>query len=240
MPLERLQKIIASEGRYSRRQAEELIRQGKVIVDGKKVTVLGTKADPDSSRITVNGKPVSGRPAHHYLLFHKPRRCMVTRDDPEGRKTVYDYLPKKFEVLKPVGRLDYDSEGLLFLTNDGALAQKLSHPKFHIRKTYEVKVQPPPTPRQIERLTNGVVLDGRLARALSAQIVGKNPKSVWLKIELEEGRNRQIRRMCEAVGLTVKTLVRTGYGPFKLCGMPRGGWLVLNPKQLVKSLPLTP
>ena len=253
MPLERLQKIIARSGHYSRRHAEELIAQGKVIVDGKKITVLGTKVDADSSRITVGGKPVIAHPAYHYVLLHKPRRCMVTRDDPEGRKTVYDYLPRQYAMLKPVGRLDYDSEGLLLLTNDGALAQKLSHPKFHVCKTYEVKVQPHPTPRQIERLLHGVTLDdgqpqrgplsgpgsGRLARALSAEVVQENPKSVWLKIGLEEGRNRQIRRMCEKVGLTVRTLVRTSYGPFKLKNIPYGGWRLLSRKEIVKYLGVT-
>ncbi|MBI4411726.1 MAG: rRNA pseudouridine synthase [Deltaproteobacteria bacterium] len=244
MPLERLQKIIARSGHYSRRHAEELIAQGKVIVDGKKITVLGTKVDADSSRITVGGKPVIAHPAYHYVLLHKPRRCMVTRDDPEGRKTVYDYLPRQFGILKPVGRLDYDSEGLLLLTNDGSLAQKLSHPQFHVRKTYEVKVQPRPTPRQIERLIHGVMLDdgqpgsGRRASVLLAEIVQENPKSVWLKIELEEGRNRQIRRMCEKVGLTVRTLVRTSYGPFKLKNIPYGGWRLLSRKEIVKSLSL--
>ena len=237
--MERLQKIIARSGRYSRRQAEESIAQGKVIVDGKRITKLGTKVDAASARITVNGKPIHSNPTFKYILFHKPRRCMVTRDDPDGRKTVYDYLPREFAILKPVGRLDYDSEGLLLLTNDGALAQKLSHPQFHVRKTYEVKVQPRPMPRQIQRLMHGIILDNRRTRPLAVAVVCENPKSVWLKIELEEGRNRQIRRMCEKVGLTVRTLVRISYGPFKLSGIPYGRWRLLNHKEIVKPLSLT-
>lgn len=217
---ERLQKVIAASGRYSRRQAEELMKQGKVIVDGKKITQLGTKVNPQESHIVVCGRLISNRAQKKYFLFHKPRQCMVTRDDPEGRKTIYDYLPQKMRNLKPVGRLDYDSEGLLLLTNDGEFAQKLTHPQFHIEKIYEVKVVSKPNARQLERLRAGFELDGRKTLPMKVDIIDENPKSTWLSMVLYEGRNRQIRRMCDKVGLTVKTLVRTQFGAYTLKGIP--------------------
>lgn len=227
MPLERLQKVIARSGVLSRRQAEELIAQGKVIVNGKKITVLGTKVDANTARITVRGKPISSKVSFHYLLIHKPKKCMVTRHDPQERKTVYDLIPKKWQHLKPVGRLDHDSEGLLLLTNDGELAQKLAHPQYHIRKIYEIKVDSHPGPRQLERLRKGILLDGIRTQPAEVKLLRQNPKSTWLEIELQEGRNRQIRRMCEKVNLNVKTLIRKKYGPFKLSGIPYGKWKLL-------------
>lgn len=224
MSLERLQKIIARSGIWSRREAEDLMRRGKVCVNGKKATLPGTKADSSLSRITVNGKPLWTPRHFDYLLFNKPRKCVVTRSDPEGRKTVYDFLPKKFHHLKPVGRLDYDSQGLLILTNDGALAQKLTHPRFDLEKIYEVKVSPKPGGRQIQRLERGVMIDGLRTRPSVVEVIRENPGSTWLKMTLHEGRNRQIRRMCEKVNLTVKTLVRTEIGPFKLKGLMPGKW----------------
>ncbi len=220
--LERLQKFIASQGKYSRRQAEELIAQGKVRVDGKKVTEMGIKVDPIKSVVMIGSRRVSRPVNFQYLILHKPRRCVVTRDDPEGRKTIYDYLPPKFHHLKPVGRLDFDSEGLLLLTNDGELANKMSHPRHHISKIYEFKVQPKPTERQLQRLRNGIRLEGRKTLATDVEVTDENPKTAWIKMTLREGRNRQIRRMCEEVGLAVKTLIRTKMGPFDLTGIAYG------------------
>lgn len=224
MPLERLQKIIARSGHFSRRQAEELITKGKVIVDGKKVTTLGTKVDPARSRISAAGIKIAQVQALFYILFHKPRQCMVTMDDPEGRKTIYDYLPPQFSRLKPVGRLDYDTEGLLLLTNDGDLALKMTHPRFHMDRVYEVKVDPHPSERQLERMRKGVELDGRKTMPALIEIASVNPKTTWIQMTLKEGRNRQVRRMCEKVGLNVKALVRTRMGPFELKGIDYGKW----------------
>ncbi len=226
--MERIQKIIARSTGLSRRQAEDLVREGKVFVDGEKITTLGFKADPVVSKITVKGKVLQQAAQLQYLLFHKPKKCVVTRDDPENRKTIYDYLPPKMKSLKPVGRLDYDSEGLLLLTNDGDLAEKLTHPRHHLRKIYQVKVSPKPGPRQIQRLQQGLWLDGRRTLPARVETIEENPKSTWLRITLMEGRNRQIRRMCEAVGLTVKTLVRTSFGPLTLSGLAIGKWKLLK------------
>lgn len=230
---------MARAGLYSRRQAEELIAQGKVFVDGKKVTVLGTKVDAHVAKIRVKGKPLVSSPTFIYALFHKPKECVVTRSDPEGRNTIYDFLPAQMKNLKPVGRLDYHSEGLLMLTNDGELANKLTHPRFHMNKVYEVKVQPKPAPRQLDRLRAGIMLDGRRTLPTEVSIVRENPETTWIEMKLEEGRNRQIRRMCEKVNLTVKTLVRTQMGPFKLKGIPYGKWIFLPP-QVVSSVLFNP
>ncbi len=229
--MERIQKIIARSTGLSRREAEVLIQQGQVFVDGQKITQLGVKADAHSSRIVVKGKLIQKPHQYHYLLFHKPRHCVVTRNDPEGRTTIYDYIPRQFHHLKSVGRLDYDSEGLLLLTNDGELAHKLTHPRFHLKKIYEVKVTPKPVERQLERLRNGLVIDGQRTLPASVAVIVENPKSVWLKMELSEGRNRQIRKMCEKVGLTVKTLVRVAFGPLKITGLAPRQW------KLLKSIP---
>ncbi len=221
--MERLQKIIAQSGVYSRRKAEELIAQGKVIVDGKKITTLGTKVT-GHERIVVSGKPIHVGRQHEYVVFYKPRKCMVTRDDPEGRTTIYDLLPKVLAHLKPVGRLDYDTEGLLLLTNDGEIAARLTHPRFHIEKIYEVKVTPKPNERQLDRLRLGIMLDGRKTLPAKIEVFDDNPKSTWIRITLKEGRNRQIRRMCEDIGLTVKTLIRTHFGPLDLKAISVGKW----------------
>lgn len=235
MSLIRLQKIIAASGSYSRRGAEELICQGKVRVNGQKITELGTKVNPATQDIRVRGEKINVPVCFISLLFHKPRECMVTRDDPEGRKTIYDFLPRQFKHLKPVGRLDYHSEGLLLLTNHGELAHRLAHPRFHLQKTYEVKVQPKPAARQLQRIEEGVWLDGRRTLPTQVKVISENPKSAWLEMILEEGRNRQIRRMCEKVGLTVKTLVRTTMGPFRLKGIQRGKYQLI-PTEVMEQI----
>lgn len=228
--LERIQKIIARSTGVSRRQAEELIRLGKVYVNGHKADVLGMKVDQNLARISVLGRRVLPPSHFQYLLLNKPKGCVVTRHDPLGRKTVYHYLPRSFHHLKPVGRLDYNSQGLLLLTDDGALSQQLTHPRFHFSKVYEVKVSPHPSARQMARLEKGFLLDGRLTQPLSIQVIEKNAKSTWLKMTLKEGRNRQIHRMCDKVGLTVKVLVRVSFGSLNLKGIPSGKWCLLKEK----------
>lgn len=229
-PMERLQKVIAQSGVCSRRTAEQLISQGHVLVNGKKITTLGTKVSPEHDHIVVRGHGLEKSDRKTYVLYHKPRKCLVTKTDPEGRRTVYDLLPKRFHHLKTVGRLDFDTSGILILTNDGTWAHQVTHPRFHVEKVYEVKVMPRAKPRQIDRLTNGILLDGLRTHPADVKIIQENEKTTWLRMILQEGRNRQVRRMCEKVGLQVKTLVRTQFGPFKLRGIARGKWEVLKGK----------
>lgn len=225
MPEERLQKIIAKSGICSRRQAEELILLGKVLVNGKRVTEMGVKADPNKDKIKVKGKLINPHKDLMYLIYHKPKKCIVTKSDPEGRITIYDLLPKKYHHLNPVGRLDFNSEGLLLLTNDGDLAQKISHPRHKLNKIYQVKVQGQIKPHQLKKMKDGIIIDGKKTMPCDIEIFRENQNSTWFKIVLQEGRNRQIRKMCEAVGLTVKTLVRTHLGPLNLKGITYGNWL---------------
>jgi 23S rRNA pseudouridine2605 synthase len=232
MPSERLQKIIAAAGIASRRKAEELITSGRVSVNGQTVTELGTKADLEQDHIRVDGKLLQGAEQKVYLMLHKPKGYVTTVTDPEGRPTVMDLVRHVRARLYPVGRLDFASEGLLLMTNDGALAQKLTHASSHMPKTYLVKVSGKPPEEAIARLRAGVVLppergataSGRPRRSehgpvrtAPARITlfreGDNP---WYEITLTEGRNRQIRRMFEQVGHHVEKIKRVRYGPLEL------------------------
>lgn len=234
MPQERLQKIIAAAGIASRRKAEELISSGLVSVNGKVVTELGTKADPATDRIKVAGKALQGPERHVYLLLHKPKGYVTTVSDPEGRPTVMDLVRGAGARLYPVGRLDYLSEGLLLLTNDGDLAQKLTHASSHVSKTYLVKVSGKPTAEEISKLRGGIFLpaetkplktrEGQEQRRRS-QAVRTGPVRIellrdaanpWYEITLIEGRNRQIRRMFEQIDHHVEKIKRVQYGPLKL------------------------
>ncbi len=234
MPLERLQKIIAAAGIASRRKAEELITGGLVSVNGQIVTELGTKADPATDRIKVAGKTLAGPERHVYLLLHKPKGYVTTVTDPEKRPTVMDLVRVVGARLYPVGRLDYLSEGLLLLTNDGALAQKLTHASSHVPKTYLVKVSGKPTEEEIKKLRGGIFLpaetkplktrEGQEQRRRS-QAVRTGPVKIellreaanpWYEITLIEGRNRQIRRMFEQIDHHVEKIKRVRYGPLQL------------------------
>jgi 23S rRNA pseudouridine2605 synthase len=229
---ERLQKIIATAGVASRRHAEELIRAGLVTVNGQTVTELGTKADPDKDHIKVGNKllKVTGRPI--YLLLHKPKGYVTTASDPEGRPTVMDLVRNVGARVYPVGRLDYASEGLLLMTNDGELTQKLTHASSHVPKTYLVKVAGVPSEDNLKRLRQGVVLQAvkpksgerskekrapEKVRTAPAKIVlfkeGDNP---WYEVTIIEGRNRQIRRMFQEIGHHVEKIKRVKYGPLQL------------------------
>ncbi len=238
MPAERLQKIIAAAGIASRRKAEELITSGLVSVNGQTVTELGSKADPAVDRIKVNGKPLSGPERHVYLLLHKPKGYVTTVTDPEGRPTVLDLLRSVAARVYPVGRLDYLSEGLLLLTNDGELAQKLTHASSHVPKTYLVKISGKPAEQQIEKLRGGILLPAK--RSPLKTPAGREPKPAarrrstavhtaparikllreaanpWYEVTLLEGRNRQIRRMFEEIGHHVEKIKRVRYGPLEL------------------------
>ncbi len=238
MPAERLQKVIAAAGIASRRKAEQLIARGLVSVNGQIVTELGTKADPERDHIKVNGKLLSGPERHVYLLLHKPRGHVTTVTDPQGRPTVLDLVGGIGARVYPVGRLDYLSEGLLLLTNDGELAQKLTHASSHVPKTYLVKVSGKPEEEHIEKLRRGISLPAERAplkvpldkaakppqrrrseavRTAPARIrLLREATNPWYEVTLVEGRNRQIRRMFEEIGHHVEKIRRVRYGPLEL------------------------
>jgi 23S rRNA pseudouridine2605 synthase len=220
MASERLQKIMAASGIASRRKAEEMIAAGRVTLNGKVVTEQGTKADPERDEICVDGKRLERRERLVYFLLNKPKGYVTTVSDPEGRPTVMDLLPKRSERVYPVGRLDYASEGLLLMTNDGALAQMLTKAGSHVPKTYRVKISGKPEEKAIAKLRAGVAIeleDGRKVKTSPAKIRlvedGPNP---WYEVVLIEGRNRQIRRMFERVGHHVEKIKRVQLGPLVL------------------------
>jgi 23S rRNA pseudouridine2605 synthase len=229
---ERLQKIIAAAGIASRRHAEELIKGGLVSVNGQTVTELGTKADPDNDHIKVGNKLLKTPERSVYILLHKPKGYVTTASDPEGRPTVMDLIRNINVRVYPVGRLDYASEGLLLMTNDGELTQKLTHASSHVAKTYLVKVSGVPTEDNLRRLRQGVVLQpvkpkagdrpnarraAEKVRTAPARITmfkeGDNP---WYEVTIIEGRNRQLRRMFEEIGHHVEKIKRVKYGPLQL------------------------
>ncbi len=217
-PGERLQKVLARAGFGSRRACEELIAAGRVTVDGGAAR-LGQRIDPATDRVEVDGVPVSVDPSLVHYLLNKPRGVVTTASDPQGRPTVVDLVPSEPRVF-PVGRLDAGTEGLLILTNDGELAQRLTHPSFGIEKEYLAEVEGDPGPRAIRRLREGVMLDDGLTAPARVSVVA--PRA--LRLAIHEGRNRQVRRMCEAVGHPVRRLVRTRIGPLVDPGLSPGRW----------------
>ena len=213
----RLQKILSAAGIASRRAAETLIVNGRVSVNGVTVLELGTKADPAHDDVRVDGQRIRITARHRYILLNKPRGYMTTRKDPEGRPTVLDLLPDVREYIYPVGRLDYDSEGLLLLTNDGDLAQRLLHPSHEVEREYHARVRGVPGESAIERLRKGVVIDGRRTAPAVVRLVetglGAREDQSLLSITLHEGRTRQVRDMCDAIGHPVVRLKRVRFGP---------------------------
>jgi len=236
MALERLQKIIAAAGIASRRKAEELIQSGLVSVNGTTVTELGSKADPETDSIRVNNKLLKGAERHEYIALNKPRGYVTTVSDPEGRPTVMELVRTKAR-LYPIGRLDFNSEGLLLLTNDGDLAHKLMKAASHIPKTYLVKLAGQPQEEQLRRLCGGVTIaeerdPKRRVRTAPAQIrVIKEAENPWLEVTLHEGRNRQIRKMFEEIGHHVEKIRRVRYGPLEL-DLPPGESRPLSQKEI--------
>jgi len=220
MAAERLQKIIAAAGIASRRKAEELISSGRVAVNGRTVTELGTKADPEQDHIRVNGKLLHGPERSVYLLLNKPKGYVTTVSDPEGRPTVMSLLRGIKARVYPVGRLDYASEGLLLLTNDGALAKQLMKAASHVPKTYLIKVSGQPSEEALAKVRSGVSIEinkGRRIKTAPAKIrIIREADNPWYEITLIEGRNRQIRRMFEQVGHHVEKIKRVRYGPLQL------------------------
>lgn len=229
----RIQKIIADAGIASRRKAEELISSGAVTVNGRKARI-GDKADPYKDKITVAGREIVLRKnaKKYYIMLHKPRGFITTMNDEGGRKCVAELVDEIPARLFPVGRLDRESEGLLFMTNDGAFANMISHPSTHFPKTYRVTVRPRITDDQLTKLTTGVVVDGRMSMPASVRVVTSEQDRTVLEIVLEEGRNRQIRKMCEALGLETARLKRTAIGPIKLGMLQPGKWRELKPDEM--------
>lgn len=249
MPQERLQKIIAQAGLTSRRAAEALIVAGRVRVDGRVAHELGTRADPKRNVVEVEGYGVLKPEPPVYLLLHKPPYVVSTVSDPEGRQTVLECIertravgPKQFEGnlprVFPVGRLDFDAEGLILLTNDGELAHTMLHPRRHVPKTYMVKVRGVPDAASIRRLTTGIRLrrdDGSLTRPTApaeVRLVKQTRSNSWLEMTLFEGRNHQVKRMCDAIGHQVNRLIRVDFGGIELGNLPAGAWRFLSGPEL--------
>jgi pseudouridine synthase len=226
----RVQKAVAGAGLMSRRAAEDAIRQGRVAVDGETV-VLGDRVDVSTQRVTVDGIPVPVNPDLETHLLYKPPGVVSTASDPVGRRTVVELVPTKTRLF-PVGRLDYDSEGLILLTNDGDLANRVTHPRYGIVKSYLALVRGVPGKADIRRLTAGIELDDGTARALSATTVGRKGDETMVELTMGEGRNREIRRMFEAMGLEVTRLVRTAIGPISDRSLQPGQSRRLTPSEI--------
>jgi 23S rRNA pseudouridine2605 synthase len=241
--MDRLQKLLSIAGVASRRAAEELITQGRVEVNGEVVRTLGSKADPARDVIKVDGRRLRFDVRPRYILLNKPKGVVTTRQDPERRRTVIDLLAGVREYVYPVGRLDYDSEGLLLLTSDGDLAAQLTHPRHAVERVYEAVVVGAPDEEDLERLRRGIFLDGartaaaevRRARTVAKGARGGSRQALTtLVITLREGRNRQVRRMCASIGHPVRKLTRTRMGPITLGDLRPGEWRDLTPKEVAK------
>ena len=234
MPEERLQKILAKAGLASRRNAEELIRQGKVTVDGKVVTEMGVRVDPEKQVVAFEGRPLRQEEEKIYLLLNKPRGYVTTLNDPQGRPIVTSLLSGITSRVFPVGRLDFDTEGALILTNDGDFAERILHPRFEIQRTYQAEVRGLPTPEKIRLLEEGVELEGKKTWPATVRIVAKTATTTTLEITIHEGRKRQVRLMCQAIGHRVFALKRIAYGGLRLDALPIGKYRRLTPADLAQ------
>jgi pseudouridine synthase len=223
--VERLQKILSQAGVASRRASEQLMLEGRVTVNGTTIRELGTKADPSSDDIRVDGRRIKLPERHRYLLLNKPRGYVTTRSDPERRPTVMDLLRGVGDYVYPVGRLDYDTEGLLLLTNDGELAAQLTHPRHEVPRVYEARVLGIPDSHDIERLMKGVTLEGRRTQPALVQLLpGRKEGHAAVRVTIREGRNRQVRDMFDAIGHPVDELTRVAIGPLRDSRLKVGHW----------------
>jgi 23S rRNA pseudouridine2605 synthase len=230
---ERLQKVLAEAGIASRRKCEEIITAGRVHVNGEIVTTLGVKVDKELDEIQVDGRYIN-KQKKIYLLLNKPKGVITSSADPEGRKVVTDFLHGIKERVYPVGRLDYDTEGLLLLTNDGEFAHILTHPRHHVPKTYKATVKGVPHGAILEKLRNGIQLEDGMTSPADVEYADVNPEKneTVVQITIYEGRNRQVRRMFEAVSFPVVRLTRIKFGPIFLFGVPRGKFRHLTPSEV--------
>lgn len=231
--MERLQKVLAEAGIASRRKCEEIITSGRVMVNGEVVTTLGVKVDPAADEIQVDGKAINQQ-KKIYVMLHKPKGVITSANDPGGRKVVTDFLPGIRERVYPVGRLDYDTEGLLLLTNDGEFAHMLTHPKHHVPKTYRATVKGVPHGSLLEKLRTGVQLEDGITHPAEVEYADLDPdkNETVIEITIYEGRNRQVRRMFEAISFPVIRLKRIKFGPIFLTGLPRGKYRHLTPQEV--------
>jgi pseudouridine synthase len=230
----RLQKAIANAGLMSRRAAEDAIRQGRVAVDGKK-SGLGDRVDVQAQQVTLDGTPIPVNPELETHLLYKPAGIISSSSDPQGRRTVVDLVASEAR-LYPVGRLDYDSEGLILLTNDGELANRVTHPRYGIVKKYLALVKGRPGGADIRRLTEGVELDDGPARAIGARILDRKEDATMVEMTMGEGRNREVRRMFEAIGFEVTKLVRTSIGPINDRALKPGESRLLSAGEVTELL----
>ncbi len=229
----RIQKVLSENGIASRRKAEELIQQGRIQVNGHPA-VLGQKINPSRDVVTVNHERIylNQKARKVYIMLNKPRGYVTTMSDELGRRCVKELVEDAPERVYPIGRLDKDSEGLLLMTNDGEFANLIMHPSHHVNKTYRVTVRPSVSDEQLITLSSGVEIDGRMTAPAVVHVLDKEPGRVVLQITIHEGRNRQIRKMCEAVGLEVARLKRTTVGPLKLGMLQPGEWRELKPAEV--------
>ena len=230
----RLQKYLADSGLASRRASEEIITAGRVSVNGRAVRELGAKVDPERDRVAVDGAPV--KPSRkQYVALHKPPGFLCAREDDSGQTLVGELLPREWGHLYTVGRLDLDSEGLLFLTNDGQFSLRLTHPRYGIPKTYQVTLGGRVEPNVADQMVRGVRDHGDLLKAERARLLSASNKQSIVEVVLREGKNREVRRLCAALGLSVRRLQRLQIGPIKLGELPPGKWRTLTEPE-VKTL----
>ncbi len=230
MTLERLQKFLSRAGVVSRRAGEDLILDGKVTVNGRVVTEMGVKIDPDRDRVEVEGKKVGLPPPPVTFMLHKPYGCVSTTRDPQGRRTVMDFAPKDHGRLYPVGRLDYDATGLMLLTNDGELAERLTHPRYQVPRTYRVTAEGEMNDQSLAKLAGGVDLDGRPV-STEVQLLKKAGGRTIIEITVWEGRYHLIKRLMEGIGYPVFKLKRMAFGPLHLGRLARGAWRPLSQQE---------
>lgn len=234
----RLNKILAEAGLASRRGSERFIQEGRVSVNGVRVAAPGTLVDPAHDRIQVDGHPLPTPEPKRYLLLHKPRGYMSSRTDPRKRPVVLDLVGAERVRLFPVGRLDFDAEGLLLLTNDGALAHRLLHPRFGMPRVYEAEVQGLLTERALSRFRQGVILEDGIAKPIEARLLRRTARTTWLRLTFTEGRYREVKRYCAALGHRVVRLRRVKFGPLRLGTLPPGAARPLSAKELDQLLAL--
>ena len=236
---ERLQKIIAGAGISSRRAAEKMITEGRITVNNAVIRQLGAKSDIEEDEIRLDGKLIFSETSKVYLILHKPKGYMTTLHDPQGRPVVSDLLIDVAERVFPVGRLDYDSEGLLLLTNDGNFSQRIQHPRFRIPKVYSVKIEGNLTNREMKSISKGVMLDDGMFKPEYCSVLKTNRKSSWITVTITEGRNRVIRRVLESLGHSVVRLIRTAIADISLGSMKAGTFRHLTRKEVQHLLSLS-
>ncbi len=227
----RLQKFLADAGVASRRTGERFILDGRVSVNGQTVRLLGTKVEPDRDEVAVDGKPVRARKLV-YVALNKPAGCVCSRQDELNRPTIYELIPREWNTVQSVGRLDYNSEGLIFLTNDGQFALRLTHPRYGVRKKYLATVEGEVTREMLQLFKRGVYHEGERLQALAAKMVSGTRDKCVVELELGEGKNREVRRLFESQALTVKKLLRTQVGRIRLGELKPGKWRTLNAAEI--------